>query len=150
MRISAIMLLGAVLVTGGACQTSGSGAGVAGAWQGEQSGTEERLETVARTDAEWAALWQRAGQSPPSALPSGQMAVAIFLGKRITPGYGVTIESIAMRPEPSQGEALVITYRERVPPPTTATAAQSEVSPYTICLTGRSDKPIRFVRAKNA
>jgi len=112
-------------------------------WQGERSQSTERAHVIARTDREWAELWARVGQEPPSrGVPGGQMAVAIFLGYRDTGGYGVTIEQVAVK-----GGELVVNYRERVPGPAVA-VVQAITSPFAVRLVPAAEGTGTFVRVR--
>jgi len=69
-------------------------------------------QAVARTPAEWAALWkEHAGPAPaPKVDLSKATVVAVFLGDRMTAGYAVNI--IGTRRD---GAALVVQWAERMP-----------------------------------
>jgi hypothetical protein len=57
------------------------------------SRVEEPAQVVARTAAEWAALWRRHGgeTKPPAVDLSTRTVVAVFLGTRTTSGYSVDV-----------------------------------------------------------
>jgi hypothetical protein len=67
---------------------------------------------VARTPAEWAALWkEHAGSTPaPKVDLSKVTVVAVFLGQRMTAGYAVEISDTRM-----DGSTLVVRWSERKP-----------------------------------
>lgn len=110
-------------------------------WQGDHSQSTERVYVTARTDREWRELWARVGGEPPSALPGGQMAVAVFLGTRDTGGYGVSIERVAR-----DGGETVVAYRERVPGPASP-VVQVLTSPYAVRLVPEAAGAPSFRRA---
>lgn len=69
-------------------------------------------QAVARTPAEWAALWkEHAGSTPaPQVDLSKATVVAVFLGERMTAGYAVEITGTRM-----DGSTLVVRWSERKP-----------------------------------
>lgn len=153
MRIAAVAAcaLGGLLLAG--CQTSSSGtagpdrslapadAASGTYWHGDQSRSTQRAAMVARNDRDWAELWARVGEAAPSGLPGGRMAVAIFLGRRDTAGYGVVIERVAV-----ENGGTVVTYREQVPGPAQSVAL-ALTHPYAIRLVDAADGPVEFRRA---
>ena len=96
--------------------------------KGDRSQIMSAREAVVRTAAEWDALWRaHLPARPPAAVDfSKDMVVAVFLGSRPTPGYGVTIVSAA-----EDGNVLRVRYRETSPPPD-AIAAQVITYPYLV------------------
>ena len=76
------------------------------------SNIDQPRQAVARTPAEWAALWrQHAGDKPaPRADLGASTVVAVFLGSRPSAGYQVEI--VGTRRE---GEALIVEWAERSP-----------------------------------
>src|SRR4030095_2763552 len=86
--------------------------------RGSRSGIRESLQTVARSQSEWEALWQKHGsaQSNPPSLPpvdfGNEIVVAIFLGEKPSGGYGIEI----IGAEPSDG-AVIISFNEKGPRP---------------------------------
>ena len=81
--------------------------------KGDHSNVDDAKQAVARTDAEWTALWQQ--HSPDHPRPrvdfSKEMVVGVFLGSRPTAGYVLEIVSAA-----TEGSAFVVRYREKMPP----------------------------------
>ncbi|MGH9200044.1 MAG: protease complex subunit PrcB family protein [Vicinamibacterales bacterium] len=69
-------------------------------------------QAVARTPADWAALWkEHAGNAPaPKVDLNNATVVAVFLGQRMTAGYAVEITDARM-----SGSALVVRWGERRP-----------------------------------
>ncbi len=107
--------MGVLFAAVAGCGATAAGKGGATAesamqWQGILSEVAEVTTVVARTQAEWAALWQRVGQEPPVALPDGTVAVSIFLGRRPTAGYGIEIVSAAQ-----SVAGFTVVYEERKP-----------------------------------
>ncbi len=80
--------------------------------RGDQSNMDEGRQAVARTAAEWAALWkQHAWERPqPKVDFPREMVVGVFLGSRPTAGFAVDI--VGTREE--QG-VLFVRYRETRP-----------------------------------
>src|SRR5690606_25162826 len=80
--------------------------------QGDMSEIDTAREAVARTPAEWSALWKsHGGEGAPGAVDfSKQMVAAVFLGTRPTGGYRVDIVSTRR-----DGETLVVECLERAP-----------------------------------
>ena len=96
--------------------------------KGDRSQIITARQVVARTQAEWDELWRVHKPARPLAAVdfSKEMVVAIFLGTKPTPGYGVTIVSAV-----EEGGAVRVRYRETSPPPD-AIAAQVITYPYQI------------------
>ena len=76
------------------------------------SNIDQPRQAVARTPAEWAALWtQHAGDKPaPRVDLTASTVVAVFLGSRMSAGYAVEITG-ARR----EGDALIVQWAERSP-----------------------------------
>jgi PrcB C-terminal len=112
--------------------------------RGDQSHIEEPRQAVARTAAEWTALWKAHGgkRKPPAIDPTRSMAIGVFLGSRPTAGYTVEIVRIEKR------EAdLVVTYRERGPAPGDM-VAQVLTAPFHIVRTAPHPGRVRFDRTR--
>lgn len=136
-------------------ETAGTVSGMAGdappplatraMWRAENARAQSQSFLVARTDAEWVALWDLAGRAPPGRLPPDQMALGVFLGTRTTTGYSVDI--LRLRPERRDGQRdrLVVEYRELTPPDGLITA-QVLTSPYAIIMVDRSEAVVRYNR----
>lgn len=114
-------------------------------WRADNARAQSQSFLVARTDAEWVALWDLAGRAPPGKLPPDQMALGVFLGTRTTTGYSVDI--IRLRPERRNGQRdrLVVEYRE-INPPDELIKAQVLTSPYAIIMVDRSEAIVRYNR----
>ncbi len=76
------------------------------------SNVEEPRQTVARTQAEWTALWRaHAGDQPAPKVDFGtHLVAAVFLGSRSTAGYSVEIIRAAV-----DGRTMTLEWRERRP-----------------------------------
>jgi PrcB C-terminal len=112
--------------------------------RGDQSGVDAARQAVARTAAEWAALWrQHAPAQPPPAVDfPKEMVVAVFLGTRNTGGYSVEI----LGAETDQG-ALVVRYRHRSPSPDAITA-QVITMPFHIVAIPAGTADVKFQRVQ--
>jgi hypothetical protein len=113
---------------------------------GSMSAASGPRQAVARTDAEWEALWKAhdAQQAKPPVDLKTRMIVAVFLGSRPTAGYGVQITG-ARR----DGSVLVVEYAERTPPPGAITA-QVLTSPFHIGAVPRHEGSVRFEKVREA
>jgi hypothetical protein len=113
--------------------------------KGDQSNIDEPGQVVARSAAEWEALWQR--HSPDRPRPTVDLTretiVGVFLGSRSTAGFGVEIVAAAIE----QG-VLVIRYRE-TRPAAGGIVAQVITSPYHIAALPRHSGEVRFEPAKS-
>ena len=111
---------------------------------GAHSGIDKPRTVVVRTAAEWKTLCGQhaAGQTCPPVDFSRSTAVAIFLGTRPSAGYAVAITGVER-----DGQALVVTYRERTPDPGDM-VAQMMTAPFQLATFARFDGNIRFVRAR--
>jgi len=87
--------------------------------KGDQSNMDDAKQAVARTAAQWTALWnQHSPDRPRPAVDlSKDMVVGVFLGSRPTAGWVLEIVSAA-----PDGDAFVVRYRELAPPPGGVTA----------------------------
>jgi hypothetical protein len=112
--------------------------------RGGQSGIEEAREAVARSAAEWTALWSAhsGGRPRPAVDFTKSMVVAVFAGTRPTGGHSVDITKIAR-----DGGALVVTWRERTPG-ADEIVTQVITMPYHIVSIDRAAAEVRFVREK--
>ena len=77
-------------------------------------------QAVARTAEEWTALWrQHAGETAaPKVDFAARTVVAVFLGSRMSGGFGVEITGTKR-----QGNVLIVEWRERRPQPGNVAAA---------------------------
>jgi len=108
--------------------------------RGQQSNIEEARQAVARTSAEWTALWkQHAGDRPRPAVDLAKsMIVAVFLGSRPTGGFEVEITGIE-----KEGADLVVTWREHRPAKG-AMLTQILTMPFHLVATEKHSGPVKF------
>jgi len=108
--------------------------------KGDQSSIDEARQAVARTPAEWQALWRQ--HDPERRVPavdfSKEMVVGLFLGSRPTAGWILEIVSATL-----EGDALVVRYRER-PPPSGAVTAQVITSYFHLVAVQKTSGTVRF------
>lgn len=80
-------------------------------WNGPFSSVSRPETRIIKTEAEWAKLWSDIGapEAPVADLQT-HVGVAVFLGERLTGGYGVKLLDSMAR----EGK-VVIRYRESVP-----------------------------------
>ena len=111
---------------------------------GVQSDVETPREAVARTAAEWKALCadHQGGRPCPAVDVSRSTVIGVFLGTRPTAGFSVEITRVER-----DGDALVVTWREKKPGPGEM-AAQMMTAPYQLVTVDRFAGPIRFVKAR--
>ena len=122
-----------------------AGDGEQSEWRGSQGGKDEFTVIVARTPFAWRALWDGIGEAAPVALETdGPMALAVFLGRRRTGGFGVLIESLERR-----GAFMVATVKEIRPAPD-AMVTQALTSPYLVRLIARTEFPVAVERLEGA
>jgi len=114
--------------------------------RGDQTFIEEPRQAVARSDAEWRALWQRHApdRDRPAVDFSQEMVVALFMGTRNTGGYSIQVVSAG-----EEGGAFVVRYRERSPGRDSITA-QVITMPYQIVAVPRSDLVVGFERVETS
>lgn len=113
--------------------------------KGDQSNMDDARQAVARTAAEWMALWrQHAPDRPaPNVDFAREMVVGVFIGSRPTAGFAVEI--IGTRTE---GGTLVVQYRETRPARGLVTA-QVITSAYHIAALPRHAGEVKFERVSN-
>ena len=107
------------------------------------SGDEART-VVARSDAEWQAVWSSLGVrgNMPQVTFENTMIVAVFLGTRPSAGYTVDVVNAVL-----DGDVLVVQYAERQPPAGTATAGVM-TTPYTVAGVPMFTGEVRFERVE--
>jgi hypothetical protein len=112
--------------------------------RGDHSNVADARQTVARTAAEWNALWRvhAADRPQPKVDLTREMVVGVFLGSRATAGFGVEI--VGTREEAG---ALVVRYRETRPGPGLL-AAQIITSPYAIVALPQRDRGVTFEKVE--
>jgi hypothetical protein len=108
--------------------------------KGANSNSDSARQAVARTDAEWSALWKAHDPNRPAPKVdfTKEMVVAVFLGSRPTAGFGVEIVGAEVR-----NGALVVRYRE-ARPAADAITAQILTSPYHIVAVQQYAGDVRF------
>jgi hypothetical protein len=106
------------------------------------SGVEEARQAVAKTQAEWAALWRaHNGAAPAPAVDfSKRTVVAVFLGTRPSAGYSVEVTGTKL-----DGKTLLVEWREFPPQPGNL-SAQVLTSPAHIATIPKFDGAIKFVK----
>jgi hypothetical protein len=112
--------------------------------KGDQSNVDDGRQVVARTAIEWTTLWRQ--HSPDRPRPAvdfaREMVAGVFLGSRPSAGFAVDIVSAR-----DEHGALVVRYRETIPPPGIITA-QVITSPYCLVALPRRDGDVRFERSQ--
>ena len=110
--------------------------------QGTMSGIDEPREVIARTAAEWQAIWKQ--HDPTAPLPAvdftQSMIVGIFLGSRATAGFAVEITTVT-----TANGRTVVEYRERRPG-SDAFVAQVLTSPFHAVRIAHTAQPVQFSR----
>ena len=106
----------------------------------QMSNVERPQQSVARTQAEWAALWkQHAGDKPlPKVDFDKSTVVAVFLGSRMSAGFSVAIVGTH-----ADGDALVVEFEEKRPGRDSITA-QVITTPAAIAAIPKFAGEIRF------
>ena len=108
--------------------------------QSDQSGIEERRETVVRTAAEWKKLWQE--HAPDQPMPkvdfTKSTVIGVFLGSRNSGGYRATIASVER-----EGADVVVTWREDKPA-ADAVVSQVLTAPFHLIRTERLAGKVTF------
>jgi protease stability complex PrcB-like protein len=112
--------------------------------RGDQSFIESERQVVARSSAEWNAIWRQ--HDPDRPVPavdfSKEMVVGVFLGSRNTGGYSVEIVSASV-----EQDALIVRYRQRTPPPDAITA-QVITMPFQLVAIPKTDAAVKFQRVQ--
>jgi hypothetical protein len=111
--------------------------------RGAQSNVDAPRQVVARTPAEWSALWRAHDYDKPAPAVdfSREMVVAVFMGSRPTGGYSVEIVSAK-----DIGGSLLVSYRERSPARDVMTA-QVLTAPFHIAAVPKFAGDVRFEKA---
>lgn len=116
-------------------------------WNGDMADATSFTTIVARNEGEWQNMWQRVGQEPPAALPSGKMAVAVLAGQRPLAGYKVEIVSANKEMQLGRAERFIVKYLVR--PPVAGKPAQKQLnSPWAIRLADTSEVVPYFTEIK--
>jgi protease stability complex PrcB-like protein len=108
--------------------------------KGAQSNIDSPRQVVARTAAEWTALWKQHDSDKPAPAVdfSREMVLAVFMGSRPTAGYSVEITSVDAR-----DGGIVVSYHETAPP-RDAITAQILTSPYYMVAVSGHKGEVRF------
>jgi hypothetical protein len=132
-RALAALAIGGLVLGGDAAMTAQTPATTTDAAprtieKGDYSNVDSATQVLARTEAEWTALYRRhnAQKQPPAVDFSREMVVAVFMGSRPTSGYSTTILDALE----AKG-ALVVHYTEKSPAPG-AMSAQVITAPFHI------------------
>jgi hypothetical protein len=112
--------------------------------KGDQSNMDDGRQTVARTVAEWNALWRlHAPDRPqPKVDFEREMVAAVFMGSRPTAGFAINIVGTK-----EDAGALVVQYRE-TQPARGLLSAQVITSAYAIVALPRRDGAVRFAKVE--
>jgi hypothetical protein len=108
--------------------------------KGTQSNIDSPRQAVARTTAEWTALWKAHNfdKPAPSVDFDREMAAAVFMGSRPTGGFSVEIVSAEER-----DGSFVVGYRESSPR-ADAVTVQILTAPYHIVAVPKHGGPVKF------
>jgi hypothetical protein len=111
--------------------------------KGAQSNVDAAKQAVARTQTEWTALWKSHDYDRPAPKVdfAKETVVAVFMGSRPTAGFAIEIVGAALR-----DGALVVTYRETLPP-SGALTAQIITSPYHMAAVPKHAGAVKFEKA---
>ncbi len=113
-------------------------------WKGVYSGITEGKTLVIMDPPQWKGLWEEHSQIevPPPPIPAINFnlkrVVGIFLGERPSGGYSVEVVSVR-----TQGTLVVVSWREKRPPPGYMSASVMS-SPYYLKVIPRSNAPVLF------
>jgi hypothetical protein len=112
--------------------------------RGPLSRIEAAREAVARTEAEWTALWKAhaPGTPKPRLDMTKRTVIGVFVGSRPSGGYAVDIVRIDR-----QGDGMLVTWRERRPGADEIASAMM-TQPFHIVSIARVTGPIRFARER--
>lgn len=79
-------------------------------WQGAQSGVETSQDFVITKPRKWKELWAMIGQAAPAIDFKEHVAIAVFLGERMTAGYEVVFDAPVL-----VEKSRVVRYYEKTP-----------------------------------
>lgn len=111
---------------------------------GDQSGYNEETYVVARTEAEWIAVWQRHtrpffdDQTPPEVDFAEKMLICTFMGEQSTAGYSIRVDRVWVEEERIHVEI------EKSAPRKDSVVAQVITYPYTFVLLDTSEMEVVF------
>jgi hypothetical protein len=109
--------------------------------KGDHSNIDDARQVLVRTDAEWSALWQQhaADRPKPTIDFSQEMVVGVFMGSRPNAGFSTTITLTT-----AANLALIVKYRETIPP-RDAITAQVITAPYHLIAIPKAEvKDVKF------
>jgi VWFA-related protein len=109
----------------------------------QMSGVDAARQVVAKTAAEFEALWRQhaPGRPAPAIDFTKNMVVAVFLGSRPSGGFQVQITDVRR-----DGDGLLVTWAERAPG-RDQMSAQVMTAPSQLVTVPRFDGPVRFQKA---
>lgn len=112
--------------------------------KGAESNVDAARQSVARTNAEWTALWKahEFDRPLPAVNFSREMVVAVFMGSRPTAGFAIEVVSAT-----EQSGALVVKYRETAPP-RDALTAQILTAPFHIVAVPKTAGDVKFEKVQ--
>ena len=112
--------------------------------RGDQSFIESERQVVARSSAEWNAVWRQHDPDRPAPAVdfSKEMVVGVFLGSRNTGGYSVEVVSATV-----EQDALIVRYRQRTPSPDAITA-QIITMPFHLVAIPKTAVEVKFQRVQ--
>jgi hypothetical protein len=109
--------------------------------KGDQSNVEDARQVLARTEAEWTALWQQHAPDRPKPKVdwSKEMVVGVFMGSRPNAGFSTAVTTTT-----AANGALIVKYKETLPP-RDAMTAQVLTFPFHLVAIPKSDaKGVKF------
>lgn len=113
--------------------------------RGENSGIQDALTAVYRTQKEFDAFWATHvadGGHPPNAPPvdfTTQMVAAVFVGEQLTGGFGVEVTTV----EQKEDGAFVVNFVTSVPPPG-AMLTQALTQPHHVVIVDTTANAVTF------
>lgn len=125
-----------LVLAAGAVAVRRARAGELARWEGQYADTTQPDTMIAESSARWKRLWNRMNKTAPPFDEQRQTGIGIFLGRRNTGGYGVTV--VAMGPRAGR---FFIEIAERRPAEG-AYVTQALTSPWLILLIERPGLPI--------
>lgn len=143
--IAVVALLGGFWVHG--AQEAPMGMPVEQQWKGFNAKQEKSKRLVIRDQKTWVATWDvmKGNVMPKPAVPAidfdKQMVVAVFMGRKMSGGYGIKIVKV------KEKDGLIVTVKESSPPKD-AMVTMALTSPYHVVVIPKSDKKVEFVNEK--
>ena len=112
--------------------------------KGDQSNIDSTRQAVARSEAEWRALWKQHNFDRPAPKVdfSKEMVVAVFMGSR--PSAGFSTEIVAVEPK---ADGLVVRYKE-TPPGADRMTAQILTFPYFMAAVPKKAGQVTFEKSE--